>query len=94
MKCFKSSIVATLVAVCFFFVAFATQPVEAKSSPTKTAISTPVKHKKVVKKTKKATKAKKAKKANKTKKVNKTTKQKKSVAKAAKQFPQEDPAAQ
>ncbi len=88
MKSFKSSIVTTLVAVCFFFVAFAHQPVEAKSSPSKAAISAPVKHKKVVKKTKKAKRAKKA------KKVNKTTKQKKPVAKAVKQFPPEDPAAQ
>ncbi|MFH0781400.1 MAG: hypothetical protein V2B20_05540 [Pseudomonadota bacterium] len=88
MKFCKSSIVASLVAVCFFFVAFASQPVEAKSSPSGAAISAPVKHKKVVKKTKKAKRAKKA------KKVNKAKKPKKSVSKPARQFSPADPAAQ
>lgn len=82
MKNFKSASIATLVAICFFFVAFATQPAEAVSHHSKAGISAPVKHKKVVKKTKKAKKAKKVKKSKKT------------SAKSKRQFSSADPAAQ
>ncbi len=91
MKFFKSSSIATLVAICFFFVAFAGQPAEAMSHKSKSTVSAPAKSKKLVKKTKKAVKAKKEQKA---KKVQKAKSAKKSVAKSKKASPSFDPAAQ
>jgi len=40
MKIFKSGSVATLVAICFFFVSFATQPAEAMSHKSKSGAKT------------------------------------------------------
>ena len=74
MKNLKSSIVATLAAVCFAFVAFASQPVEAMMHHAKAGISAPAKHTKSVKKAKKAKKTKKVKKAKKAKKGKKSKK--------------------
>ncbi len=88
MKIFKSSSVATLVAICFFFVAFTTQPAEAMSHKSKSAISAPAKSKNPAKKTKKTVKTKKTKKA----KTAKTAK--KSGTKTTKTASMSDPSAQ
>ncbi len=85
MKIFKSGTVAILVAICFFFVAFANQPAEAMSHKSKSAVSAPAKSKKLVKKTKKAVK---------TKKTKKAASPKKSGAKIKKSSSLFDPAAQ
>jgi hypothetical protein len=88
MKNFKSNIVAVLVVVCFSFVAFAAQPVEAVSHTAKAGISAPAKHKKPVKK------AKKAKKSNKAKKEKSLKSAKKSSSKTKQPLLPEDPSAQ
>lgn len=88
MKFFKSSSVATLVAICFFFVAFATQPAEAMSHKSKSAVSAPAKSKNPAKKTKKTVQTKK------TKKTTKAKTPKKSGAKTNKTASISDPAAQ
>ncbi len=88
MKNFKSNIVAVLVVVCFFFVAFAAQPAEAMSHTAKAGISAPAKHEKTVKK------AKKAKKSKKTKKTGNLKSAKKSSSKTKQPLLSEDPSAQ
>ena len=93
MKKIRSSIISVLVILCFSFVGFAAQPVEAKTYHGKAGIHASAKHKKAVKKFKKAKKSKKAKKAKK-KKFKKVKRARHSNIQPKRQLLQEDPSAQ